>query len=192
MISLCSQGVRSDSSISLISLISLCVSAQAPTPALSPPALESFPPAARQVIEPAHRNAVAHPTDAAAVGALGRALHAWEQWGAAHEAYARAAAIAPRAFEWRYLDAVVLQRLARHAEAAVQLREALSLSPDYLAARVKLAEALLESASSGKARRAFARSPASQPRVQPPKSGSDASPRPKGSTTRPSNTSPAP
>ena len=50
-------------------------------------------------------------------GRLGRALHAWEQWGAAHEAYARAAAIAPRAFEWRYLDAVVLQRLARHADA---------------------------------------------------------------------------
>src|SRR5438094_778795 len=28
--------------------------------------------------------------DAAAVGALGRVLHAWEQWDAAHQAYARA------------------------------------------------------------------------------------------------------
>ena len=154
--------------ISLISLISL-LSTQAPTPALSPPVLDSFPPAARQVIEPAHRNAVAHPTDAGAVGALGRALHAWEQWDAAHEAYARAAAIAPRAFEWRYLDAVVLQRLARHAEAAVQLREALSLSPDYLAARVKLAEALLESGELGESQtrfRALAREPAASPAAE--------------------------
>ena len=89
------------------------------------------------------------------MGALGRALHAWEQWGAAHEAYGRAAAIAPRAFEWRYLDAVVLQRLARHAEAAVRFREALSLSPDYLGARVKLAEALLESGEMVESKRLF-------------------------------------
>jgi tetratricopeptide (TPR) repeat protein len=112
---------------------------------LPPLPINSFPAAARQIIEPAERDAVAHPTDARAVGALGRALHAWEQWSAAHDAYARAVALAPRAFEWRYLDAVILQRLARHADAAMQLRQAVAISPDYLPARVKLAEALLES-----------------------------------------------
>ena len=150
--------------ISLISLISLL--AQASSSALPLPAFDSFPPAARQVIEPAHRNAVTHPTDAAAVGALGRALHAWEQWDAAHEAYVRAAAIAPRTFEWRYLDAIVLQRLARHAEAAVQLREALSLSPEYLPARVKLAEALLESGEMVESTRLF-RALADEPAASP-------------------------
>jgi tetratricopeptide (TPR) repeat protein len=132
----------SASSFSLIFLISLCGSAQAPT--LPAPVLDSFPPSARQLIEPAAQAAVAHPTDAEAVGAFGRALHAWEQWSAAHEAYARAAALSPEAIEWRYLDAVVLQRLARHAEAAAKLREVLTRSPGNLPARVKLAEALLE------------------------------------------------
>ncbi len=91
-----------------------------------------------------------------AAGALGRILQAWEQWSAAHDAYARAAALAPRVFEWRYLDAVVLQRLARHADAAVQLRAALALSPEYLPARVKLAEALLESGDLEESKRLFA------------------------------------
>lgn len=108
-------------------------------------ALDSFPPAARQAIEPAARAATANPTDAAAVGSFGRALHAWEQWSSAHDVYARAIAVAPRAFEWRYLDALVLQRLARHGDAVTRLREALSLSPDFLPARVKLAESLFES-----------------------------------------------
>ena len=133
--------------ISLISLISLCLSARAAAP------LQHFPLSHstrfrrrrdRSSNRPRARPPRS-PTDAAAVGAFGRALHAWEQWSSAHEVYARAAALAPRAFEWRYLDAVVLQRLARHADAATRLREALSLSPDYLPARVKLAEALLES-----------------------------------------------
>ncbi len=130
----------------MISLISLIIVLAQPTASALPGlALDSFPQAARHVIEPAARAAAAKPADAAAVGALGRALHAWEQWTSAHEVYARAAALAPRAFEWRYLDAVVLQRLARHADAVTRLREALSLSPDFLPARVRLAESLLES-----------------------------------------------
>jgi tetratricopeptide (TPR) repeat protein len=130
----------------LIPLISVLFFLTQPTSSALPVlALDSFPQAARQVIEPAARAAAAKPTDAAAVGALGRALHAWEQWSSAHDAYARAASLAPRAFEWRYLDAVVLQRLARHADAVTRLREVLALAPDFLPARVKLAEAVLES-----------------------------------------------
>jgi len=77
------------------------------------------------------------------VGSLARLLHAWEQWDSAHEAYAHAASLAPGTFEWQYLDACVLDRLARPADAAARLREALKLRPDYLPARVKLADALL-------------------------------------------------
>ena len=60
-------------------------------------------------------------------------------------------ALAPRAFDWHYLDAVVLQRLARHADAAAQLRAGAGrLTPDYLPARV---EARRSAARSGSARR---------------------------------------
>jgi Flp pilus assembly protein TadD len=71
-------------------------------------------------------------------GALGRVLHAWEQWDAAHQAYRRAQTLEPKAFAWHYLDGVVLQRLARHADAVPPLRLATALDPAYDAARVKL------------------------------------------------------
>ena len=118
--------------------------AQATLPPLPRLALDSYPSPTRDAVVRFYEEASARPADAEAVGALARALHAWEQWSAAHEAYLRAQTLAPRAFEWCYLDAVVLQRLARHADAAVRLEQALALEPDYLPARVKLAEALLE------------------------------------------------
>ena len=103
------------------------------------------------------------------MGALGRVLHAWEQWDGAHQAYARAQALAPRAFEWPYLDGVVLQRLARHAEAASHFRQALVASPDYLPARVKLAESLFEADDLDESQRLFERlvqEPAAEPAAE--------------------------
>lgn len=154
----------------MIALISFCLLlAQSATSVLPSLALDSFPQTARHAIEPVARAAAARPADAAAVGALGRALHAWEQWTSAHEVYARAAALAPRAFEWRYLDAVVLQRLARHADAVTRLREALSLSPDFLPARVRLAESLLESGNLEESKTLFlglVNEPQSRPAVE--------------------------
>ena len=47
-------------------------------------------------------------------------------------------------FDWFYLDALVLQRLARHDAAAGPLRQALTLVPGYLPARLRLAESLYE------------------------------------------------
>lgn len=154
----------------MISLISLLFSiAQAAPPAIPVLAFDTYPIAAREMIARAHADATARPREAAAAGALGRALHAWEQWGAAHDAYARAIALAPQAFEWRYLDAVVLQRLARHPEAAARLREALKLSPDYLPARVKLAEALLDAGELAESKTLFlalVKEPASTPAAE--------------------------
>jgi hypothetical protein len=80
-------------------------------------ALESFPPSARDAIARVYREATARPNDVAAVGALATTLHAWELWDSAHQAYERLHHLDPNAFDWRYFDAVVLQRLARHAEA---------------------------------------------------------------------------
>jgi tetratricopeptide (TPR) repeat protein len=131
--------------------------AQSALPPLPRLALDTYPVAAREAISRAHKTAAERPTDADAVGALGRMLHAWEQWDGAHQAYARAQALAPRAFEWPYLDAVVLQRLARHDESASRLRQALAASPDYLPARVKLAESLLEADDLDESERLFDR-----------------------------------
>jgi protein O-GlcNAc transferase len=113
-------------------------------PSLPELKLDAFPPEPRDAISRAHREALARPTSVEHIGALARTLHAWEQWDAAHQTYVRLEHLDPKSFDWHYLDAVVLQRLARHADAAIQLRRALEISPQYLPARVKLAETLLE------------------------------------------------
>ena len=113
-------------------------------PALPRLAPETFPAASREALTRLYKEALARPDDAAAVGSLGRVLQAWEQWDAAHAAYARAQALAPGTFEWLYLDAVVLQRLVRQREAVSELRSALMIDPGYLPAKLRLAEALFE------------------------------------------------
>src|SRR5687768_11669036 len=113
---------------------------QAAAPPLPDLRLDSFPPSARDAIARVHRDAAARPNEVTTVGALARTLHAWEQWEAAHHTYERLQHFDPNSFDWRYLDAVVLQRLARHADAAAHLRRALAISPNNLPARVKLAE----------------------------------------------------
>ena len=131
--------------------------------------LETFPPAAREAVSRLYKEASARPADAGAAGALGRMLHAWEQWDSAHQAYERAAALAPSDFDWTYLDAVVLQRLARYDGAASALRRALAARPDYLAARLKLAEVLLEAGDLAQSEQLFApltAIPAAEPAAQ--------------------------
>jgi len=147
-------------------LFAVAQTALPPLPRLS---LDTYPAAARTAISRAHRAATERSTDAETAGALGRTLHAWEQWESADQAYARAQALAPRAIEWPYLDAVVLQRLARHGEASARLRQVLVESPDYLPARVKLAESLLEAGDLDGSQRLFqalVREPAAEPAAE--------------------------
>jgi tetratricopeptide (TPR) repeat protein len=142
--------------------------AQTAAPALPRLALDTYPAAARTAIAAAYTAAGARPGDARAAGNLGRVLHAWEQWDAARGAYARAQALAPGAAEWHYLDAVVLRRLARPDQAVAALREAVTRAPDYLPAKLMLAETLLEAGSLEESRRLFERltDPACAPAVQ--------------------------
>src|SRR5258707_11384130 len=76
-------------------VVSLAQTSLPPLPRL---VFESFPASTREGLLQVYKEATARPTDAEAVGALARTLHAWEQWDAAHEAYARAQALAPRTF----------------------------------------------------------------------------------------------
>src|SRR5688572_2882952 len=112
-----------------VSVLASIATAQGSLPPLPDLALDRFPDSAPTSVSRAYEAAKGRPKDAAAVGALARVLHAWEQWDAAHEAYVRAQALAPDAFEWHYLDAILLQRLARHPEAAERLETAVKVDP---------------------------------------------------------------
>jgi tetratricopeptide (TPR) repeat protein len=128
--------------------------------------LDTYPAEIRQDLARPYAEARAHPEDPNAVGSLGRILQAWEQWGTAHEMYTRALSLAPTSFEWHYLDACVLDRLARPQDAVAQLREALKLRPDYLAVRVRLADALFNVGELDESRSMFttlAREPQAEP-----------------------------
>ena len=117
--------------------------------------LDAYPPVSREPIARALAEARARPQDAAATGHLAMLLHAWEQWESAATVYARARQL-DRRFEWCYLGGIVEARLAHHASAATLFEESVTLRPAYLPARLKLADAWLESGALDKAERAFA------------------------------------
>ena len=110
---------------------------------------------ARDGISKAYKDAIARPSDVAAIATLARVLHAWDLWEPAHESYTRCQSLAPANLGCQYLDALVLQRLARHADAAGRFKQALAATPGYLPARVGLAEALLEANDYGESRPMF-------------------------------------
>ena len=130
------------------------------------PALEAMPAAARAPLAQAFEAAKRRPADPSALGAFARLLHAWEQWDDAHTVYARLQELEPARPDWWYLDAAVLGRVARHAEAADKLRKVLGVSPEMKVARVRLADALFEAgrfAESREAYRVLAADPATEP-----------------------------
>lgn len=142
--------------LSIVMLASGVSVAAVQVPELPTLALESYPPAAREAIARAYAAAQKQPDVADTVGALGRVLHAWEQWDAARQAYARASSLAADAFEWPYLEAVVLQRLAQPQLAVARLEAALARNGRYLPAQVRLAEALFEAGDTGRSGKLFA------------------------------------
>jgi tetratricopeptide (TPR) repeat protein len=149
-----------------MSSLLLVLVVQTALPPLPDLKLDSFPVSAREAITRAHRDAASHPGSVEHVGALARTLHAWEQWEAARQTYERLQRLDARGFDWPYLEGVVLQRLARHADAAARFQRALALEPEYLPARVKLAEALLESGALDESHSRFAaltKEPAAEP-----------------------------
>jgi tetratricopeptide (TPR) repeat protein len=139
----------------VFALVASCAASQSALPPLPQLHLDLLPPATRDALARVYHDATARSTDAGSVGALGRMLQAWEAWDESHAVYLRAQALSPRAFDWLYLDGVVLQRLGRHAEAAIRYKQAAGVSPDYLPARVKLAQALLEAGEPEESRRLF-------------------------------------
>jgi tetratricopeptide (TPR) repeat protein len=144
-------------------------------PALPAVALEPFPEASREALRAAFERANRAPDDESTVGQLAMTLQAWEQWEPAHAAYQRTIGLSlsrdgrrEHAWKWKYLDAVVLQRLARPNDAAAVLQAGAEASnvPGYLPAKVKLAEALFDSGGVDESARLYGelvKEPAAEP-----------------------------
>ena len=72
-----------------------------------------------------------HPDSGSHRGTLGLAYEANGYDAAALESYAQAEALAGDAFEWPYLQAILLQQQARFDEGLARLDRALGIAPDY-------------------------------------------------------------
>jgi Tfp pilus assembly protein PilF len=152
----------------LLTAVALALAAASGAAAQVPElALDAFPPVSREPIGRALAEVRAHPGDAVRAGRLAMLLHAWEQWEAAAQAYAHVRRLDQRA-DWWYLGGVVAARMGRHAEAADLLSQAVERSPT-LPARLKLADALLDSGSVGDSETlytALAQEPAAEPHAR--------------------------
>lgn len=112
------------------------------TATLPPLALDGVPGATRDELQRAYEAAVAAPGDASAHGQLAMLLHAHEQYGPAERYYDRARQLEPTSLRWAYLAGVVSAELGAYADAARVLRDALAIDPEYLPARLRLADAV--------------------------------------------------
>jgi type IV pilus biogenesis/stability protein PilW len=110
-------------------------------------AFEQFLPAVRDQVERAYNSAVEHPQDASVNGKLGMVLQTYSQLEEAAVCYQRARLLDPASFQWVYYLGVVQAAEGKYDEAAATLRQALRSLPDYLPARLKLAECLRNSAA---------------------------------------------
>ena len=99
-------------------------------------------PAVLKQLEEAYQLVNAHPMDPAANGKLGMTLDTYEQYALAEVCYIRAHQLDPKSFDWSYDLAYVLFKEGKYTESIQGFRDALKLKPDYLPARMKLADSL--------------------------------------------------
>jgi tetratricopeptide (TPR) repeat protein len=107
--------------------------------------LDNLAPEIRNQVAQAYAELQARPRDSNANGRLGMLLQAYDQMETACTFYLRTRSLAPEEFRWAYYLAVTRAALGMHGEAAAVMREALEIRPDYLPARLQLAESLLVS-----------------------------------------------
>jgi len=114
-----------------------------PLPELPQVDLTDFPSEVGEQIREAYDAARAISRDANASGKLGMLLDLYKRREAAAICYERAHQLDPGAFRWPYYLGTLESAQGKRAEATTTLRAALRLNPDYLPARLKLAENLL-------------------------------------------------
>jgi tetratricopeptide (TPR) repeat protein len=113
-----------------------------------------FPAVVKQV-EEAYQAARSHPMDAAANGKLAMILDTYEQYSLAEICYQRAHLLDPKSFDWAYDLGYVLFKEGRYVQAVDALREALALRPDYVPAKLKLADSLFSARQTDAAGRLY-------------------------------------
>ncbi|MGO9270388.1 MAG: tetratricopeptide repeat protein [Terriglobia bacterium] len=106
-------------------------------------AVDNFLPEVRSQVQQAYDAARQRPKDAEAAGKLGMLLDLYDRPDQASVCYQRAHQLDATSFRWLYYLGSLLAKRGKHSEAAATLRAALRVNPDYLPARLKLAESLL-------------------------------------------------
>src|SRR5437763_7034371 len=108
--------------------------------------LDNFSPGIQEQIGEAYSYARSHPGDAAASGRLGMVLQTYGLLQEAAVCYRRAGQLQPNVLQWAYYLGVVEADQGKCDGAASTLRLALHIDPDYLPAKLRLANCLLASA----------------------------------------------
>ena len=108
--------------------------------------LDDFSPGIQEQIGEAYSNARSSSGDAAASGRLGMILQTYSLLQEAAVCYRRAAQLEPNVFQWAYYLGVVEADQGKCDAATSTLRLALHVDPEYLPAKLRLANCLLASA----------------------------------------------
>lgn len=120
-------------------------------------ALSTLPEPARALISDADRASRANPTSAAAIGALAQAYHASLLDDEAVDAYAKAEALDPAAWEWTYLRGLVLEEHGRLPEARAAFERVVQQNANHGLAWFKLGEMAFKDGALDEAERAYRR-----------------------------------
>src|SRR6266480_2084305 len=108
--------------------------------------LDNFSPGIQEQIGEAYSNARSSSGDAAASGRLGMILQTYSLLQEAAVCYRRAGQLEPNVFQWAYYLGVVEADQGKCDAATSTLRLALHVDPEYLPAKLRLANCLLASA----------------------------------------------
>ncbi len=114
-----------------------------------------FPSVVKEQIQEAYDAVRADIRDAGASGKVGMLLDLYKRRELAAVWYERAHRLDPASFRWLYYLGSLQGALGKRAEAADTLRAALRLNPDYLPARLKLAEYLFAAGDSEEAAKIY-------------------------------------
>jgi len=106
------------------------------------PDLASWPAVFTGLVDQAEQSARGFSRPAAALADLAQLYHANAFYGEASQCYDGLLRLEPRSARWSYLKANLLAGFGRLPEALPLLQRAVELAPDYLPARLRLADAL--------------------------------------------------
>ena len=124
-------------------------------PEIPAPNLESMAPEARGLIGEFAARARTKPTDGEASGRFGMALHAYELRGDAIACYRRAIALDPDDWHWHYYLGSLYAELGRHHEAVSHLGTVVAMTPNSVAARIRLGQSLVSIREIARAKEVF-------------------------------------